>query len=163
VNAYQEPQSSGIHWPDRTPVLLYQPFQAAPRWPEPRQRAAIFEDLEKQMAEFAAEHAAALNEVRRYFVLPADSSVSTFLSGHRTIPQMLLEAAAHLRACFGAGAVFNLRAPIDESGSQTLYVVAMWPGNVRDVRRALATFDDAWWIAHSRRASGYLAFTYELV
>jgi hypothetical protein len=56
-----------------------------------------------------------------------------------------------------------LRAPIDESGSQTLYVVAMWPGNVRDVRQALARFDDAWWIAHSRQASGHLAFTYELV
>jgi hypothetical protein len=115
------------------------------------------------MAEFTAEHAAALNEVRRYFVLPADSSVATFLSGHRTIPQVLLEAVVHLRACFAAGAVFNLRAPIDESGSQTLYVVAMWAGKVRDVRQALAKFDDAWWVAHSRRASGNLAFTYELV
>jgi hypothetical protein len=163
MNAYQEVQGSGIHWPNRPPVLLYQPSEAVPRWPEPRQRTAIFEGLENQMAEFTTEHAAVLDEVRRSFVLPADSSVSAFLSGHRIIPQILLESAAHLEACFGTGTVFSLRAPIDESGSQTLYVVAMWSGNVRDVRQALARFDEAWWIAHSRQASGNLAFTYELV
>jgi hypothetical protein len=119
--------------------------------------------MEKQMADFAAEHDAALNEVCRYFVLPADSSVSAFLSGHRTLPQTLLEAVPQLRACFGAEAVFNLRAPIDESGSQSLYAVAMWSGNVPDVRQALARFDDAWWIEHSRQTSGCLSFTYELV
>jgi hypothetical protein len=164
VNAYQEVQSSGIHWPARTAGLLYQPLQAAPAgWPEPRQHGAVFEGLERQMADFAVDEAAALAEVRRYFVLPADASVSTFLSGHRAITQILLEAAVQLRACFAPTAVFNLRAPIDESGSQTLYVVAMWPGSLQDVRRALATFDDTWWFAHSRRALGYLAFTYELV
>ena len=163
MNAYQGIQSSGIHWPDRTVAGLYQPFQAAPRWPEPRERTALFAGLENQMAEFAAEHAASLAEVRRNFVLPPDLSVSTFLAGHRTIPQILLASVVHLRACFGAGAVFKIRTPIDESGSQTLYVVAMWPGDVHEVRQALARFDDAWWIAHSPQASGYVAFTYELV
>jgi hypothetical protein len=79
------------------------------------------------------------------------------------ISQLLLEAVGQLGGCFGAGAVFVLRAPTDESGAQTLYVVAMWPGSIRDVRRALAAFDEAWWIEHSAQASGYLAFTYELV
>jgi len=163
VNAYQQPQSSGIHWPDRTPGLLYQSFQAVPRWPEPRQRASIFEGLEKQMAEFAAHHEALLSEVRRHYVLPADSSVVTFFTEHRTLSPILLEAVPELKACFGAQAVFSLRAPIDDTGAQTLYAVAIWPGNVRDVREALERFDDTWWIQHSRRASGYLSFTYELV
>jgi hypothetical protein len=164
VNAYQEFQSSGIRWPARTAGLLYQPVQETPAgWPEPQQHGAVFEGLERQMADFAADDAAALADVRRYYVLPADVSIPTFLSGHRTITPILLEAAFHLRACFAPTAVFNLRAPIDESGSQTLYVVAMWPGSLQDVRRALAKFDDAWWFAHSRRASGYLVFTYELV
>jgi hypothetical protein len=163
VNAYQELQGSGIRWPDHPPESLYQTLQAAPRWPVPLPRAAILDDLETQMAEFAAENVAVLNEVRRYFVLPANSSVAAFLSGHRTISQMLLEAVVHLRACFGASTVFSLRAPIDESGSQTLYAVAMWSGNVSDVRRALVAFDNAWWMARSGQASGYLAFTYELV
>ena len=163
MNAYQQHQSSGIHWPARTPGLLYQPLQAAPRWPEPRQHASIFEGLERQMAEFSTHYDALLSEVRRGYVFPANSSVTTFLAEHRTLPPLLLEAAPRLKACFGAQAVFALRAPIDDSGSQTLYVVAIWPGNVREVREALEKFDDAWWIQHSREASGYLTFTYELV
>jgi hypothetical protein len=135
MNAYRELQHSGNQWP--------QP--------------------EKQMSAFAAEQEALLNEVRRHFVLPADPSVTTFLSEHPSIPQILLEAANQLSACFGTEAIFNLRAPIDESGSRTLYAVAMWPGKACAVREALAKFDDAWWIAHPQQASGYLTFTYELV
>lgn len=163
MNAYWEVQSSGIQLPDRTPAPLYQPFHARPQWPERRQHPAIREDLKRQMADSAAKPVAALDEVRRCFVMPSDSSVSTFLSAHRAIPQILLEAEAHLKACFGRGVVLSLRAPVDASGSQTLYVVAMWSGNVRDARQALASFDDTWWMAHARQASGYLAFTYELV
>ncbi len=163
MNAYQQSQSSGIQWPVRTPGLLYQPFQSVPRWPEPQQRASLFEDLEMQMAEFSAQPDALLCEARRHYVLPADSSVKTFLIEHRTILPILLEAVPQLKACFGAQAVFTLRAPIDDSGSQTLYSVAIWPGNVREVREALDRFDGTWWIQHSREASGYLTFTYELV
>jgi len=52
---------------------------------------------------------------------------------------------------------------IDEDGAQTLYVVAVWSGDVQDVRIALEHFDAQWWIANSRQASGDLCFTYELV
>lgn len=167
MNAYLNSQTSGNKWPQITTLKLHQELhvasgESAP-FPEPKQGLAILANLEKQMVDFAAEHDAALNEVRKYFVLPRDSSVSNFLSGHRIVPQILLEAVPQLRACFGAETIFNLRAPIDESGSQSLYAVAMWPGNVQDARRALTKFDDAWWIVHSRQASGYIVFTYELV
>ena len=145
MNAYSEVQSSGTHWP------------------EPRQRAPILEGLEKQMAEFAALDEAILSEVRKNYVLPADSSVLNFLTEHRTIPQILLDAAPQLKACFGADAVFNLRAPIDESGSRILYAAAMWQGKSQDVRDALAKFDRDWWTARAGQAAGYLTFTYELV
>ena len=163
MNAYQELQSSGIHWPDRSPACLYQPSQAAPRWLEPRQHAASFEGLEKRMAEFAAQHEAVLNDVRKHYVLPADASVRDFLTEHRAIPQLLLEAAPQLKSYFGGNAVFNLRVPIDEAGWRTLYAVTMWPGKLRDVRDALARFDDDWWMARASQAAGYLTFTYELV
>jgi hypothetical protein len=101
--------------------------------------------------------------VQKHFILPNDPSVATFLAEHGSLPQVLLEAVNPLRACFGKSTVFGLRAPIDESGSRTLYAVAMWPGKVRDARNALAKFDDDWWIAQSRQAAGYLTFTYELV
>jgi len=115
------------------------------------------------MSTFVAEHQTVLKDVRRHFVLPADSSVATFLTAHPALAQILLEAAPQLRAAFGAETLVNLRVPIDDSGSQSLYAVVMWPGQVRDVRDDLARFDDAWWIARSRQASGYLTFTYELV
>jgi hypothetical protein len=162
VNAYQELQDSGIHWPDQLPAGLCQPFQVASRWPEPQQNAAVFEDLEKQMAEFAAQHDAILSEVRKHYVRAGDASVRDFLAEHRAIPQLLLEAAPHLKSYFG-NAVFNLRAPIDEAGSRTLYAIAMWPGKLQDVRDALARFDNDWWMARAGQAAGYLTFTYELV
>src|SRR5258706_14651599 len=143
--------------------MLYQPFQAAARWPEPRQSASIFDGLEKQMAEFSAQHEALSSELRRQYVMPADSSVTAFLTEHLALAPILLEAVPQLKACFGAQAIFILRAPIDDSGLQTLYAVAIWPGNVGDVREALEKFDETWWIQHSREASGYLTFTYELV
>jgi len=115
------------------------------------------------MAEFDAQHQAVLNDVRKLYVLPADESVRNFLTEHRAIPNILLEAAPQLKACFGGNAVFNLRAPIDEAGSRTLYAVAMWPGKLRDVRDALARFDNDWWMVRAGQTAGYLTFTYELV
>lgn len=164
MNAISEPQIiSGGHWLQATEGVLLEVPQESTPLAEGGQRVATFDDLETQMTAFEAQHEAVVNELRRTFVMPDESSVVTFLSEHRTIPQILSEAATHLRACFGTGAVFNLRVPIDESGSRTLYAVVMWPGKLRDVREALAKFDDRWWIAHSRQTSGYLTFTYELM
>ena len=84
-----------------------------------------------------AEHEAAVNEVRKSYVVPPDSSVIDFLNRHRSIPQVLLQASERLRELFGSGRVFSLR--------------------------ALERFDDSWWIANSRQAAGNLTFTYELV
>ena len=160
MNVYQEVQSSGIHWPDLRPAQLYRSLEQTPRRFE-RYGAALFEDLDKQ--NYAVRHEALLNEVRKHYVLPGDSSVADFLIEHRAIPQILLGAAPQLKACFGAEAVFNLRAPIDESGSRTLYAVAMWPGELQDARSALSKFDNAWWMPRAPQAAGYLTFTYELV
>ena len=145
--------STSFQWPQK------------PRSPEPRQRAAIFvEDLEKQISESNGRHHEVLiQDLRKHYVLPGDSSVRDFLVAHRTIPQILLSAVSQLKTCFGANTVFTLRAPLDESGVRTLYAVAIWSGKLSDVRAALAKFDDQWWIANSPQAEGYLVFTYELV
>lgn len=164
MNAYQPVQQvSGIQLPKAPSGLLYEPHWERPRWSVPQQDTAIFECLEKQMAEFAVQHRARLDELRKHYVLPGDSSVIDFLSEHRTIPEILLNAAPQLRSCFGADAVLNLRAPIDEAGSRTLYAVVIWSCAFRDVRNALDRFDSEWWLAHARQAGGHLVFTYELV
>jgi hypothetical protein len=115
------------------------------------------------MAAFAAQHEAVLVDVRKHYVLSADAAVKDFLAEHRAIPQILLEAAPQLKRYFGSNAVLNLRAPIDEAGSRTLYAAVMWPGELRDVREALERFDKDWWMARAGQAAGYLTFTYELV
>jgi hypothetical protein len=163
MNACQEGQISGNQWPEYNSAMLHRAGRVAPILPEAPQATAMLAGLERQMGDFAAEHEATLLEVRKSYVLPSDSSVVTFLTEHRTVPSLLLEAAPQLRRAFGTATIFNLRTLIEESGSRTLYAVAMWPGTIREVRKALAWFDDAWWIAHSRQASGYLTFTYELV
>jgi hypothetical protein len=123
----------------------------------------LLDGLEQEMSAFTAAHHEALKELQRFYVFPTDASVESFLADHRTVPQILLEAAGPLREIFGAGTIFVLRAPIDTSGSRTLYAVAMWPGKVVDVRTALSKFDEGWWIARVPQASGRLAFTYELI
>lgn len=160
---YQQHQTSGNHWALDVHVLHGAHSQVQQSAiPEPGRGLAILENLEKQMASFAKQQAE-IAELRKHFVLLSSSSVEIFLSEHRTLSQILLESVPHLRAFFGADAVLNLRAPIDESGSQTLYAIVMWPGTVQEVRHYMAGFDDAWWLAHFRQTSGHLNFTYELV
>jgi hypothetical protein len=155
-------QVSGNNWDQAVIPMAYQQHQHMVIRREPREQHDLFTDLENQAA-FEAQHEAALAELRKQYVLPADSSVVEFLRQHRALPQLLILAAPQLRVHFSADAVFTLRAPMDESGVRTLYAVAMWPGKARDAKGALDNFDDAWWIANSRQASGNLYFTYELV
>jgi hypothetical protein len=156
-------QVSGNTWKPSPRSAVYQDFQQVAIPAEPRVEREVLRDFERQMARFEAQHEADLAELRKQYVFPTDSSVVTFLRRHRTLPQLLRLAAPRLKAHFGADAVLTLRAPVDESGSRTLYAVTMWPGRARDARIALDQFDDAWWIANSRQASGNLYFTYELV
>ena len=162
MNAYEQVQSTGIQWPDVVPAALYDPFQRSPRRSEARHMGLLSGGLKGQVPGLAGQDEAALSEVRKHYMF-SDPSVHSFLNTHPTIADILLEAEPHLKTCFGASAMFSLRAPMDEAGSQTLYAVVLWPGNSRDVREALSRFDDSWWIPRCRRAPGYLTFTYELV
>jgi hypothetical protein len=156
-------QTSGNIWGAPIQAMLHEAVQADTvplRFPDQR---SVFDDLERQMARFEAEQEAQIAEVRKSYVIPNDSGVETFLRSHRTLSQLLMEALPRLKEHFGAGSVFSLRAPIDPSGSQTLYAVVMWPGAANDVRKAFADFDGDWWMRVVRRASGNLSFTYELV
>jgi hypothetical protein len=162
MNAYWELQTSGNNWDPTVYDMQYRSTQETPAPPTPEPYAAIFDGLEKEMSAFAVEQEAVLRQIRKHFVMPADSSVTTFLTEHRSIPQTLLEAAGHLKECFGIDIIFKLRTTVDEAGSRTLHVAVIWPGAVGAVRTALSTFDD-WWLAQARPGAGYLTFTYELV
>ena len=165
MTAYEPKQTSGSSW--RTPAHqpLYRAQQERPDQPfvcTQERYYQQFREQENQIPDFAAQHSV-LREIRKHYILPVDSSVRNFLAEHQTVVQVLLDAVHQLKDHFGVATRFTLQAPVDESGRQTVYVVVLWPGKIDDVRVALAGFDDEWWIAHSRQASGFLTFTYELV
>jgi hypothetical protein len=156
-------QTSGNDWTTPPGEVLYQEPPSAARGPSSSHEPTDLANLESQMARFEAEHETMIADVRKHFVFSTDSDLNSFFRSHRTLPQLLIQATPHLRRAFGTGTVFNLRAPIDASGSQTLYAVVMWPGPANDARMALADFDENWWFEIVRQASGNLTFTYELV
>jgi hypothetical protein len=171
MNAYIESQTSGNQWVPHIYPMLHEEIRPSPLnvsgatldAPGLGQLSPFFDQLERQMARYVAEHDRILQEIRRQFVIPADSAVTEFLTEHRSIAPILLEAQPYLKTYFGADTVFNLRAPIDESGSCTLYAVAMWPGEACRARDALQRFDDAWWLRRASETHGLLTFTYELI
>lgn len=114
------------------------------------------------MVDYAEDYQVALQEVRKHYRLPSDSSVEHFLTKHRPLTQVLLDAAPRLEQYFGVKTVFSLKAPIDSDGEQTLYAVVVWPDEARVARDALAKFDDEW-LSKSSFSSVDLTFTYELV
>ncbi len=122
-------------------------------------------DFPQQGAWFASEGAqpaTTMEEVRKFYDLLDYFAISSFLKRHRALPELLLAALPQLKRHFGLETVFRLTISVDESGSQTLYATARWLGAISDVMAAMENFDNAWWIAHSREADGYLNFTYEL-
>lgn len=171
MNALPYSQVSENDWTTPPSEMLYQQVQrlvpVQPPNARPRREEQyvqrIQEQIEQQMAQFEADHEAVVAELQRSYVFQNDPRIRSFFKSHRTAPQLLTEALPVLRQTFGAGTVFNLRAVIDEYGGQNLYAVAVWPRDVRDAQIALENFDERWWIANSRQASGDLTFTYELV
>jgi hypothetical protein len=171
MNGLLDSQISGNDWALRGQELWPQNYQdnlAATPVSDDRIHAHQFaqrvqRQLEQQMAQFEANHEAAITDLQKSYVFVNEPAVRDFFISHRTAPQILLEAAPHLRRYFANGTIFNLRATVDEYGAQTLYAVALWAGPVQDARAALDLFDDNWWIANSRQVAGDLTFTYELV
>jgi hypothetical protein len=125
-------------------------------------RAGMFDLLEQEMAVFACEHEQSLKDVKKNYVASDRDLVESFLTQHRTMPELLLEAAPKLKEWFGNDAVLSLRLVSEDATSATLFGSVVWRGSVADARRALAGFDEGWWLSKMAQAGGRLAFTYEL-
>ncbi len=161
MNAYHSMQTSGVTWPVPVPPMLYRKIQEKSERLY-QQRSGLPEEHEKQIGPPAPKESV-LDDVRKHYLLPADASVPSYLTDHPAIIRILCEAAPRLKQFFGSATIFRLRAPVDESGVRTLYVVVVWPEEIGVVRSALARFDVEWWLVHSRQTSEYVVFTYELV
>ncbi len=106
--------------------------------------------------------ASVLEKLRQYFVLPDDSSVEEVLAEHPALSEVLLDSVPHLKRCFGSDAVLTLRAPLYEAGFRDIYASVLWPGDMDEVRSALARFDESFPFQGPALAVN-LTFTYELV
>ena len=130
-----------------------------PPSPEP----PVLNEYERQMTQFAVEEEEDLKRLRKEYVLVSGPSVEVFLRSHRSLIEILLDAAAQIRARFGADIVLQLRLSGEEGEVPNLvYGVIQWSGSLDTARAALDAFDESWWIENVRRASGRIVFDYEL-
>ena len=162
-SALANAQTSGLEWCPIQRGMAYQSAQQTSSSLELPIQRDLFKDLELQMARFENAHQESIVELKKDYLFPKDSSVTTFLRSYRSIIHLLFLAVDKLREAFGPEAVFLLRVSTDELGSQILFGVALWPGSASDAHLALKRFDENWWIANVNQSSGYLNFTYELV
>jgi hypothetical protein len=101
--------------------------------------------------------------LQKDYVFEDRSRVTSFLEGRPSLPQILLEAVAHLKDSFGTDATFQLQLPLEEDLPVAIYAVALWNDSLLEARAALQHFDDSWWTESSKRASGRIVFDYQLV
>jgi hypothetical protein len=101
--------------------------------------------------------------LQKEYVFEDRSRVTSFLEDRPSLPQVLLEAVAHLKDSFGTHVTFQLQLPLEEDLPVAIYAVALWKESLQQARTALQHFDDSWWNESSKRASGRIVFDYQLV
>lgn len=133
----------------------------SPGPPSPEPQALT--EYEIQMTRFAVEQEEDFKKLRKEYVLVEGPSVEAFLRGHRSLIEVLLDAAAQIKACFGVDNVLQLRLGGEEGDAPNLvYGVIQWSGSLDAARAALDAFDESWWVANVRKASGRVVFDFEL-
>jgi len=161
MNGILDPQTSGNNWPGMASGRVYFETQVLPTSERQPASNTFFSAYESEMKDFASTEAA-IDTIRRYYILLDEQSVSSFLHDHRGVAGLLIDAVQQLKKYFGDDVQFLLRLRTDESGYRSLYTVLKWKSTVKEVQEAIDKFDDGWWVSHSAGASGSLNFTYEL-
>jgi hypothetical protein len=118
---------------------------------------------EAQIAEFLQGHEKQIELLRTSYVFHPDEGVRSFLSGHRAVAEVLIEAVPELRRCFGNMVTLQLQLLDDDETPAAIYGIVLWQGDLAGARGALQTFDETWWIEKSRTAAGRIVFDYQLV
>lgn len=103
-----------------------------------------------------------LKTLEKAYVLEDRSAIPPFARRNRLL-ELLLEAREPLTSAFGEAAVKKLTLVEDDEGFVSLFCSVLVPGSSDDARRALDSFDNSWWLAHSHEAGGKLNFDFELI
>jgi hypothetical protein len=155
-------QTSGRDWP--LPISGESSSRAALSFWEDavESESNLWANYEQQMTKFAAEQRRQVERLSKNYVFDDGERVRSFLQNHRALSEILLEAAPELRRCFGDEIMLQLQVPCEEGLPGVIYGIVIWKGDVRTARVALQQFDDSWWMAATKKASGRIVFDYQL-
>jgi hypothetical protein len=124
---------------------------------------SVFGNLERQLAQQESEFADAIAKLRSDFIFSNTGSVQAFLSTHRALASILLEAVDYLKDCFGPDTPLMLEIASDDGPARAIYALALWKKDRAESRAALKKFDEIWWMNNLRKAGGRIVFDYELL
>lgn len=162
MNLDEVHQTSGFDWSKRDTGERVYYAQLPARTPDHTIQLSELAEIDAQMARYDDEYRQLIERIRVLYVFQDEETIAGFLRSHRRIPILLINAEPQLRRVLGH-VVLSLRATTDEHGWQMLYVSALWPGEPEEALRALDSFDEKWWLAHSYPVGSSLTFTYRLV
>ncbi len=103
-----------------------------------------------------------LRTLEQAYVLEDRSAIPAFIERNRLL-ELLLAAREPLSSAFGEGTMKKLTLVEDDEGFVTLFCYVLVPGGLEEARRALDSFDESWWLAHSHEAGGKLNFDFDLI
>jgi len=104
----------------------------------------------------------ALKSIEADYVIHSRSEVAGFIEAYR-LRGLLLEAIKPLNAFFGADSIKALALVTDDEDSESLFCLIITPGEMKEARRRLRSFDEDWWLGNSVRSGGKLNFDFELI
>ena len=96
------------------------------------------------------------------YVIDDRPAVAAFIRQHR-LRRLIQQAREPLNAAFGEGAVKKLTLVEDDEGTRMLFCLILIPGDMREARLALKSFDERWWLTRSGQAGSKLNFDFELI
>jgi len=103
-----------------------------------------------------------LQGLEQAYILESAPETGTFLRPRPTVIGLLLEASARINEAFGPERIKAVRLVRDDSGI-SVFGIVFWPDSVESGERALARFDQTWWLRNCNRAGGIVNFNIELV
>ncbi len=102
-----------------------------------------------------------LRGLEQAYILESAQETRSFLRLRPTVISLLLEASARINETFGEAQIKAVRLVHDDSGI-SVFGIVFWQESVESGERALARFDQDWWLRNCNRAGGIVNFNIEL-
>jgi predicted HTH domain antitoxin len=114
----------------------------------------------EELAEDLA-YADPLSDLDAAYAIEDRPAVASFIR-QNGLREVLLQAREPLDVAFGRESRKVLRLVCDGDGTESLFCLVMWHGEMGQARHALQSFDSDWWLGQGLAATG-LNFDFELI